>query len=256
MDVVLARPSPSLIALFLAIGMAAGWIIGYWIGHREPTPALEPAESRLDDASLTLLALLLAFAFGTAMARHEQRRLMVIADANAIGDFYTCASLLNEPVRTQLQTEIREYTHLRLETAHQGLKPNDLNHALDRFQLMQQEMTVLVGQAVNTGTPIAVSLTNTLNGVTSAHGSRIAAAEDRLPIAIPLLLITSALTSAFLVGREAGKLRRMAIAGMVSFILIVTLAIYVTFDLDDPLNGLIYPGQQPIQRVFSSMNEK
>jgi hypothetical protein len=225
------------------------------VGGREPTPVLEPAESRLDDASLTLLALLLAFAFGTAMARHEQRRLMVIADANAIGDFYTCASLLNEPIRTQLQTKIREYTRLRLETAHQGLEPGELDRALDRFQKMQQQMTAFVAQAVSTGTPVAVALTNTLNGMTSAHGSRIAAAEDRLPTAIPLLLLTSALTSAFLVGREAGKLRRMAIVGMLSFILIVTLAIYVTFDLDDPLSGLIYPGQQPIQRVFSSMNE-
>jgi hypothetical protein len=256
MDVMLSRPSPSLIALFLAVGMAASWIIGYWVGGREPTPVLEPSESRLDDASLTLLALLLAFAFGTAMARHEQRRLMVIADANAIGDFYTCASLLKEPVRKPLQAQIRAYTRLRLETARQGLKPGELDRALDSFQQMQQEMTALVSQAVDIGTPIASSLTNTLNGVTSAHGSRIAAAEDRLPTAIPLLLLTSALTSAFLVGRESGKLRRMAIAGMVSFILIVTLAIYVTFDLDDPQNGLIYPGQQPIERVFSSMNEK
>jgi hypothetical protein len=256
MDPILTRLGPSFLAMFLAIGMAASWIIGYWIGAKEATPILESAESRLDDASLTLLALLLAFTFGAAMARHEQRRLMVIADANAVGDFYTCASLLNEPLRMQLQTQIRGYTRLRLETAHQGLTAGELDHALHRFQLMQQEMTALVAQAMSNGTPIAVSLTNALNEVTSAHGSRIGAAEDRLPVVSPLLLVTSALTSAFLVGREAGKLRRMAFAGIVSFILIVTLAIYVTFDLNDPQVGLIYPSQQPMQRVFSSMNEK
>jgi hypothetical protein len=155
MDGMFSLAEPSLIALFLALGMAASWIIGQWLGSREPSSVVEPAESRLNDASLTLLALLLAFAFGTSMARHEQRRLMVIADANAIGDFYTCASLLSEPLRTQLQTEIREYARLRLETARQGLKPLDLDRALYRFRQMQQEMTALVAQAVSSGTPIA-----------------------------------------------------------------------------------------------------
>ena len=44
-----------------------------------------------------------------ALGRHDQRRLAVIAESNAIGDYYTCASLLKEPQRNQLQSVIRDY---------------------------------------------------------------------------------------------------------------------------------------------------
>jgi hypothetical protein len=43
--------------------------------------------------------------------------MMVVGDANAIGDFYTCASLLKEPVRTKLRTVIHDYTSLRVDLA-------------------------------------------------------------------------------------------------------------------------------------------
>ncbi len=74
----------------------------------------ETAPSKFDDASLALLGLLLAFTFGVSISKHDQRRLAVVADSNAIGDFYTCASLIKEPTRTKLQTVIREYAELRL----------------------------------------------------------------------------------------------------------------------------------------------
>ncbi len=38
-----------------------------------------------------------------AVLKHEQRRRLVVADANTIGDLYGCASLLNEPIRTRFK---------------------------------------------------------------------------------------------------------------------------------------------------------
>jgi len=35
-----------------------------------------------------------------ALQKYDQRRLMLIADSNSIGDFYTCASLLPEPTKS------------------------------------------------------------------------------------------------------------------------------------------------------------
>jgi hypothetical protein len=239
----------------LALAMFAAWGVGWWRGRRLKTDVGETPEVKFDDASLALLGLLLAFTFSMSIGKHDQRRMMVVADSNAIGDFYTCASLLNEPVRTQLQKVIREYTELRLNLARRMLDEPTLETALRRIQLMHGQMTDLVATAVSDGTPIAISLTNTLNEVTSMHAARLAAVKDRLPVTIVLLLFTASVVSMMLVGRRQGASRKPQITGALSFILLVTLAVYVTLDLNQPSRGLITVSQEPIQRLLSSMGK-
>jgi hypothetical protein len=244
-----------IIASMLAPLMFAAWGAGWWVGWRERRADHEPLVSKFDDASLAVLGLLLGFTFSMAMVKHDQRRLMVVADSNAIGDFYTCATLLNEPVRTKLQAVIRNYTQLRFDLAHQPWDPSRLDSALPRMQTMQGQMTELVAQALRNGTPISVSLTNTLNGVTSNHAARLAAIRDRLPPSIILLLYLSAVLSAMLVGREQGAFGGVEIAGTVCFILLVSFTVYVTLDLNQPERGLITVSQEPFEHLLSSMSK-
>jgi len=84
-------------ASIVAVGMVVSWLAGRTIGHRLRLETEgKAAVSKFLDASLAVLGLLLAFTFSTALVKHDQRRLMVVADSNAIGDFYTCASLLKK----------------------------------------------------------------------------------------------------------------------------------------------------------------
>jgi hypothetical protein len=198
---------------------------------------------------------LLAFTFGISIGKHDQRRLAVVADGNAIGDFYTCATLLKEPTRTKLQGVIREYTELRLHLARQKISDSELETALVRFQQMHGQMTDLVGQALNDGTPIAVSLTNTLNEVTSNHAARLAAIRDRLPTSIVVLLLVSSMVTTLLIGREQGFSPSIEVTGTLCFILLVCLAIYVTLDLNQPERGIIVVSQEPLEKVLSSMHK-
>lgn len=253
MDNLLAQIDAWVIALGLALAMLAAWGAGRWMGRRALSRHGDVSASKFDDAALALLGLLLAFTFSMALGKHDQRRIMVVTDSNAIGDFYTCASLLKEPVRTKLQTVVRRYTELRLDVASGRLDQAALEPALHEFQQMQGQMTDLVAQAVNDGTPIAVALTNTLNGVTSSHAARLAAARDRLPAVIVLLLFTGAVVATMLVGREQGTSGKTAVTGTLSFILLVSLAVYVTLDLNQPSRGLITVSQEPFQRLLGSM---
>jgi hypothetical protein len=241
-----------LIALTLGLAMFVAWQVGRWRGRRLRVASGEVPESKFDDASLALLGLLLGFTFSMAIAKHDQRRLMV-ADSNAIGDFYNCASLLNEPVRTKLQTVIRDYISLRSQLTGRKLDESALESALVQMQQMQNQMIALVGQALLAGTPIAVSLTNALNGVSSNHAARLAAVRDRLPASVVLLLLICAALSSMLVGREQGVSDKADIAGTVSFIVLVSFAVYVIVDLNQPERGLITVSQEPIQRLLSSM---
>jgi len=224
--------------------------MGNWLrlkggGGRQP--------SKFDDASMALLGLLLAFTFGVSIGKHDQRRLAVVADSNAIGDFYTCATLLKEPARTKLQSVIREYAELRLHLAQGRIDSVEFENALTRFQEMQGRMAEVVGQAVSDGTPIAIPLINSLNEVTSNHAARLAAVRDQVPLSIVTLLFVSSIITTMLVGREQGYAAITELAGTLCFILLVSLAIYVTLDLNQPDRGVIRVSQEPLERLLSSM---
>src|SRR5271170_6268805 len=191
MNSLMAGPLAPTVALGLGLAMLAAWKAGVWMGGSKRLTTPEARPSKFDDASTALLGLLLAFAFGISISKHDQRRLAVVADSNAIGDFYTCADMLKEPTRTELRHVIRDYTGLRLSLTRRKITNADLDAALVQFGQMQDNMTKLVGQALRDGTPIAVSLTNALNEVTSNHASRLAAIRDELPLSVMMLLCVS-----------------------------------------------------------------
>ncbi len=242
-------------ALLIGFAMALAWELGRWQGHRLRSTRREVPESKFHDASLAVLGLLLGFTFSVAIVRHDQRRAMVVADSNAIGDFYTCASLLDDPVRTKLQNVIREYAALRFELSQSGFDETELQRALARMQQMQGKMTSLVAQALHQGTPIALSLTNALNGLTASHAARLAAVRDRLPAIIVALLLLSAVTSSLLVGHEQGAREESDLVGTACFIVMVTFAIYVILDLNQPGSGMMRVDQEPMQRLLMSMTK-
>jgi hypothetical protein len=245
-------------ASMVAFVMVAGWLAGRWRGRHlrlELQPQGKAAVSKFVDASLAVLGLLLAFTFSTALSKHDQRRMMVVGDANAIGDFYTCASLLKEPVRTKLRTVIHDYTSLRVDLAKHPYDETRFENALIQFRQMHDQMVELVAQAVENGTPIAVSLTNSLNAVSSSHAARLAAIKDRLPTIIVVLLLLSAASSAMLVGRGQGVANEADMAGTVCFILVVSFIIFAILDLNQPDRSLITVSQEPVQRLLSTMSE-
>jgi hypothetical protein len=254
MEEILVRQSAWQIALVLAVLMLVAWRVGLRMGNVLRDRNRRARWSKFDDASLALLGLLVAFTFGMSISRHDDRRLMVIRDSNAIGDFYTCASLLDDPVRSQLQTLIREYTELRLRAPRIVANQQDLERVIRQSQQMQDQMTVLVSQALRQGTSIAVPLTNTLNALISVQAERIGAAENRLPSSIALLLFVCAVVATMLVGREQGFENKTEIPATLSFIMMVTLAVYVTLDLNQPQRGMVTVSQAPIARVLSTMN--
>jgi energy-coupling factor transporter transmembrane protein EcfT len=99
-----------------------------------------------------------------------------------------------------------------------------------------------------------VSLTNTLNAVTSNQASRLSAFRDRLPGSIVLLLFTCAMVSVLLIGQEQGRADARDTVGTLLLILIVCFVVWVTLDLNLPESGLIRVSQEPIIRLLKAMN--
>ena len=200
---------------------------------------------------LALLSLLLAFSFGMSLNKHDNRRDMVLADANSIGDFYTCVSVLNEPPRSELIQLIREYVELRLKIGDSSHPEAELRVALPRFQTMQIQMRELVSEAMKKEDPtLGATLLSSLNRVQNSQSARLAAVKDRLPPEIIVLLFVSAIVSTILVGREQGIAARVELGGTLGFILVVVLTISVILDLNQPARGLVSVSQEPIRELI------
>ena len=158
MNAILLEVDAWVVAAVMTAAMFAAWWLGWRRGHRLKLAKDKSPASNLTEASLALLGLLLAFTFSLAVSKHDQRRQMLVADSNSIGDFYTCASLVKEPVRGKLQVEIRAYVEHRLHISSRDPNQAEMKKKLDEILEMQNRMQGLVGEAVDSGTPVAIPL--------------------------------------------------------------------------------------------------
>ncbi|OAI38548.1 hypothetical protein AYO40_06595 [Planctomycetaceae bacterium SCGC AG-212-D15] len=244
-----------LIAVVLAAAIFATWGVGLWMGGRERSHDPEAPASRLNDASLALLGLLLGFTFSMSLAKHEQRRTMVVTDSNAIGDFYTCVSLLKQPVRGRLQRAVRNYTEHRIGLADPALDDAGLQIKLGEIQEMHDQMQALVKEAVDEGTSVTNPLVNTFNNLTSSHAERLAAVRDNLPGSVILLLFVAAIVSMGLVGEQQGASGERRPGATIAFVAVISMVVWVTLDMNQPRRGMIIVSQEPMHRLLSGMEK-
>src|SRR5437867_2912188 len=90
MTAILNQTDPWLVGVILAVALVGAWWAGWVRGVRLARAGNPPPDSKVGDASLALMGLLLGFTFAMAIGKHDHRREMVVTDSNAIGDFYTC----------------------------------------------------------------------------------------------------------------------------------------------------------------------
>ena len=83
--------------------------------------------------------------------------------------------------------------------------------------------------------------------------NQMAAFEEHLPWSIVILLFLSSLAPSFLIGNKQGLSKKAHFSGTMSFIVLVTLVIFVTLDLNQPRRGVVRVSQQSLDRVIESM---
>jgi hypothetical protein len=94
-----------------------------------------------------------------------------------------------------------------------------------------------------------------LNEVTRSHAARLAAARDRLPPSIGLLLFVAAVVTMVLIGTQQGASGEWQLGAMAGFVVLVSMVVGVTLDLNQPQRGSIRVSQEPIQRLLSGMSK-
>lgn len=202
-------------------------------------------------ATLGLLAFMLAFTFGIAASRFEERRQALLSEANAISTTYLRAAMLPEPMATDSRNLIREYVDVRLA----GADPGKTVQAIAKSEELHTRMWAqAVAAAQKEKSPMTSLFTQSLNDIINLHQKRLMASlYSRVPGAIWLGLYTLLVLSMALMGYHegiSGTKRSLAV-----FVLIVAFSavLMLITDLDRPGQGMLQVNQQSLRDVRKSM---
>ena len=206
-------------------------------------------------AALALLGLLIAFTFSQAAQRFDARRILVVAEANALGTTYLRIQALDDGPRAALSGLMVKYAHAREGFFSSGTDRALLEQSEARTSDLQKQIWTQVTAAVRAspGATLNPSLLQTTNDLFDLAATRRAALDARLPISIIRALLFYALIAAGIMGYGMAHGRRQSIVSAGLF-LVTTVAICLILDLDRPRSGTITVSQAPMSRAIAAID--
>ena len=210
----------------------------------------------LQGVLLGFMGLVLAFALSLALGRYDARRAALVDDANRIGTTYLRAQTLTKPVRSRSLSLLVAYTDVELRLTLDEPGSTEADRTIADGAALQRQLWALAAQAVREQ-PTATAprlCEESLNDMIDQQTVRTAGLTNRVPTEVLLLEIIGAARAMFLLGLHVGFLGR----GLVPLLLaagLVTMLLFVTFDLDRPTRGLIEVPDTPLVALRASMDE-
>jgi hypothetical protein len=236
-------------------------LLGYWLGRRasaaQPESESDSGFNTVLGAMLGMLALLLAFTFAMAADRYDDRRRLVLAEANAIGTSALRAQLLPAAESAAASRLLRDYVASRLEFYFAGNDQARYSAALEQTTQIQD---ALWQQAVSASAqdPRAVStglFVDSLNQVIDLHTERLTAFRNHVPLTIIYLLFIVTCITLAMIGYGVGTSKRHNLLQALLAALLIATILAVIIDLDNSRGGLIRISQQPMIELQQSLEK-
>jgi len=224
--------------------------VGYRLGSATGANTNEDVRESLvstRDAVGLLVSLLLGFTLAMALPRYEERKKLLVDEANAIGTTALRAQMLPEPARGKVLQLLSEYVDARLSFSTADVDGPEFQQSLARTKQLQDQMwQQSVGVAQQNPTSITSIFVQSLNDSIDLTEKRLATLENRVPNAVWLLLVLVSVLSCLTIGVSE---RRRFWFVMVMSPLTIAIVMALIADLDAPRTGLIKIGQHSLRRV-------
>ena len=244
------------VVLFLIVGGTAA--IGVVIGHvlRDRPGAKPETIGVVQGTLLGLVGLLLAFGLTMAVGRYEARRGLVVAEANAIGTTYLRAQLLAEPERTTSLELLKMYGDEAVDLAEQVPDSDAFDADAARIEELQRDLWAAAGDAV-AADPVGTAprlYIETLNDTIDAHTDRVTSLRNRVPTPVILLQLAGSALALGVLSVYLTMFGRGLVTSLVAGA-VITLILFISFDLDRPQRGFITVPAAPLVAVRASMDQ-
>jgi hypothetical protein len=236
--------------------VAGAMALGAWSGarRRETAQSEDSALASMTSATLGLIAFVLAFSFGMASSRHDARKQLVLADANAIGTAHLRASLLADESAAVARSLIVEYLD-RLVAA--ATDPARVEAEVAELDVLQAKLWNLgTSAAKDQPTAVGVGLfVQALNDVFDTTTMRLqVGARDRIPTSVWVALYVLIGLGMWLVGFQAGvRGFGWSVAPTIVTVAFALVALLIS-DLDRPQDGFLRVLQQPMLDLQRSLH--
>ena len=201
---------------------------------------------------LGLLAFLLAFTFGVVTSRFDERRRVLVDEANAISTTYLRAALLPDAEGASVRRLLRDYVDVRLQVT----GGTAVDEALRRSENIHQRLwTQAVAAAQHDPESIPTGLfIQSLNDMIDQHALRVmTAVRNRMPLAVWVVLFAVGFLSFFTMGYQAGLTKGSRTPVTIVVALTFVVVIWLVADLDRPLEGFLRVSQEPMLEVQTMM---
>lgn len=196
--------------------------------------------STIETAIYALLGLMVAFTFSGAASRFDTRRTLTLDEANAIGTAYLRLDVLPAANQPPLREKFRRYTEARI--AVYRVLPDVVasKASAARAAALQQEIwadTVTALQEMPASSLLVLPSLNTMFDIAT---TRSVILNTHIPAIVLVTLVALTLVCSLLIGYGLPRDRTVStLVHTVGFAFVVTITMYVIFDLDHPRVGLI-----------------
>lgn len=252
------------VTAFLVLSLCGGLVgaveVGYRYGRRrilnDPS-SKDQSLGSIDSSVLGVLGLIVAFTFSGALGRFDQRRELILQEANAIGTAYLRIDLLSTPSQAKLRPLFKDYVRSRIALFDNFENSEIANiHSRRAIQLQNEIWRIVTASSVSTQNPAIVSLAlSSVNDMIDITNSRLQATRSHPPTVVYSILFLLAIISALLVGYNMSLGNKRAWFHIIIFAFVISLLTYVTIDLEYPRLGLfkIEIGDKVLMETLESM---
>ncbi len=230
----------TLTILIIVIGFEGGFQLGTRARNKEQCP---DSIGSMVQATLAMLAFLLAFTFGLAAERFNDRRTLVIEEANAYRTTYLRSEFLPEATQKAVQDLVREYVDVRLMLAHNPMSSIDVSE-LDTIPTLIWAKVMEVGKS-NLDSDLPALLVDSLNQTMSLQAERTAAEYTRIPEIVWMTLYLMSFLGMAAIGYQCGVVRTRSYTITGSLIISLSIVILMVADLDRPREGFLQTNETP-----------
>jgi hypothetical protein len=203
-------------------------------------------------ATLTLLGLIVGFAFSWAISGYDQRQNYEEAEANTIAAEYDRSDLLPAGDAARVRALLRNYLDQRV-LFYEIYSDRELRQIdATTTQLETDLWSAVKAPAVAQPTPVAGLAVSGMNDVLNSKGYAQAAWSHRVPVAAWGLMAAIAICSNLLIGYGLGNVERKATLLLVLPI-VVSISFFLISEIDSPRGGLIHVNPQNLSSLRLSL---
>jgi hypothetical protein len=205
---------------------------------------------------LGLIGLLLAFGLSMAVGRYDNRRAMVVQEANDIGTTFLRAQMLDGAGRTTSLDLLRQYGDLAVRLANQVPDSASFNETASAMEDLHRRLWSAAGDAVRAD-PIGTAprlYVESLNAMIDSHTDRTTSLTNQVPGTVLVLQVAVSAVAIGVLALYLALLGRGLLTSLVAAAVVI-LILLISFDLDRPQRGFITIPDGALVATRAAMND-